>query len=103
MTPEQFTYWLQGFAEVSNSKTITEQQWKIIQDHLKLVFNKVTPTYPKDNAVPYTPPYKPFEINPLQQPWDKSPFNPPYRITCASPLVSAYGGYNPKLGGGGAC
>lgn len=46
MTPEQFTYWLQGFSEISD-KTPTENEWKIIQDHLALVFNKITPTYPK--------------------------------------------------------
>jgi len=45
MTPEQFTYWLQGFVELN--KTIpTEEQWKSIKDHLSVVFTKVTPPMP---------------------------------------------------------
>ena len=42
MTPEQFTYWLQGFTEL-NGAMPNEVQWKAITDHLKTVFNKVTP------------------------------------------------------------
>lgn len=96
MTSEQFVYWLQGFSEVSNSETITKQQWKIIQDHLKLVLNKVTPSYPKDTAVPYIPP-----AVPIYNPYNPYEIKPPYKVTCAAPSIS--GGYNPKLGGGGAC
>ncbi len=43
LTPEQFVYWLQGFIETSNPKSINKEQTKIIKDHLNLVFNKVTP------------------------------------------------------------
>jgi hypothetical protein len=43
MTPEQFTYWLQGFIEVENPKTLNLRQTKIIKDHLELVFKKETP------------------------------------------------------------
>lgn len=44
MTSEQFTYWLQGFDEIRQTKNPpTKKEWKIIQDHLKLVFTKVTP------------------------------------------------------------
>lgn len=43
MTSEQFTYWLQGFFEISNQHTLDENQVKIIRDHLDLVFTKVTP------------------------------------------------------------
>lgn len=42
MTPEQFCYWLQGFSEVNGSPPNTAQ-WKIIQDHIKQVFDKKTP------------------------------------------------------------
>lgn len=51
MTPEQFTYWLQGFTEISGTEP-TKEQWQIIKDHLGLVFKKVTPDYnfkPIDN------------------------------------------------------
>lgn len=54
MTAEQFAYWLQGFSEVGN-KGPTEEQWKIIQDHLALVFKKLTPTYSPPAAPPLSP------------------------------------------------
>jgi hypothetical protein len=44
MTPEQFAYWLQGFAELQNvDKPPTEEQWRVIKAHLRQVFIKVTP------------------------------------------------------------
>lgn len=42
MTSEQFAYWLQGYAELSDEPP-TAEQWQAIRDHLALVFNKVTP------------------------------------------------------------
>lgn len=39
----QFAYWLQGFSEINGGVAPTQEQWKIIQDHLNLVFMKVTP------------------------------------------------------------
>lgn len=42
MTPEQFTYWLQGYAEL-NAEPPTGEQWQSIKDHLATVFHKVTP------------------------------------------------------------
>lgn len=46
MKSEQFIYWLQGFDEIRQTKNPpTKKEWKIIQDHLKLVFTKVTPDY----------------------------------------------------------
>lgn len=44
MTAQEFCYWLQGHFELNGPK-LTEEQVKIVQDHLKLVFNKVTPDY----------------------------------------------------------
>ena len=43
MTAEQFTYWLQGFFELSGTTTLNEQQVKVVKDHIALVLNKVTP------------------------------------------------------------
>jgi hypothetical protein len=43
MTPEQFTYWLQGFVELGKGTAPTAEQWKSIQEHLSTVFQKVTP------------------------------------------------------------
>ena len=45
MTPENFTYWLQGFFEVQNPSTLDEVQTQIIKDNLALVFKKETPNY----------------------------------------------------------
>lgn len=42
MTPESFCYWLQGFFELQNPKTITPEQVAVIKEHLALVFTKVT-------------------------------------------------------------
>lgn len=44
MDSEKFVYWLQGFVELSDTNTISEKQWLIIKDHLKLVFDKKTPS-----------------------------------------------------------
>ena len=47
MKESDFVYWLQGFVELSDTGTISEKQWLVIKDHLKLVFDKVTPDRPK--------------------------------------------------------
>jgi len=44
MTPEQFCYWLQGFCEMTKTKEMDEDQFKMLKEHLALVFNKVTPS-----------------------------------------------------------
>ena len=48
MSPDNFTYWLKGFFEISDAKKLDEKQIDIIKDHLDLVFNKVTPI--RDNV-----------------------------------------------------
>lgn len=45
MTPEQFAYWLNGFAELNGGERPTAEQWKSITEHLQAVFVKVTPHY----------------------------------------------------------
>lgn len=47
MTPEQFCYWLQGFAEIHQMQP-TGQEWVIIMDHLAKVFDKQTPSREKE-------------------------------------------------------
>ncbi len=48
MTPENFCYWLQGKLEIDgNIESLTKEQVEIINDHLKLVFTKVTPNREK--------------------------------------------------------
>lgn len=38
MTSVNFTYWLQGFFEISGNNKVTEEQIKVIKNHLNLVF-----------------------------------------------------------------
>jgi hypothetical protein len=67
LTNDQFVYWLNGFFELSEAKELSEKQVQIIKDHLKLVFEKVTPDY-------QSPKYQTF-------PWDMSdPIIRPYTI-----------------------
>jgi len=56
MTNEQFTYWLQGYAEICGTEP-TAEQWQIIKDHLQTVFVKVTPRriIPQTTGVPIWP------------------------------------------------
>lgn len=53
MTPQDFCYWLQGYFEVSDSYKLSEEQAKVIKEHLDKVFKKEfkkesesTKTYP---------------------------------------------------------
>ena len=62
MTIEQFTYWLQGFMELTG-KPLTKRE-QIIKDHLAQVFTKKTPEYSKlilgngaTDLIPSNPPY----------------------------------------------
>jgi hypothetical protein len=42
VSPQDFAYWLQGYAEFHEGLP-SEKQWQMIKDHLQTVFNKVTP------------------------------------------------------------
>jgi hypothetical protein len=41
LTPDQFCYWFQGFAEL-HGEVPTKEQWDSIKRHLELVFRPVT-------------------------------------------------------------
>ena len=43
MTPENFCYWLQGYIELSNCKSLSPEQTQMISNHLQLVFKRETP------------------------------------------------------------
>ena len=43
MNAKSFTYWLQGFFELSETTDLSPKQIQMIKDHLNLVFEKVTP------------------------------------------------------------
>lgn len=55
MTPEQFAYWLQGFAELTPDQP-TMDQWAAIKQHLSTVFDKTTPAAPGDVPSVFSPP-----------------------------------------------
>jgi len=44
MNSLEFAYWLQGFFELANPKTLNETQVQIIREHLDMVFDKKTTT-----------------------------------------------------------
>lgn len=47
MTSRDFAYWLQGFAEIGGGAPPTAEQWKVIQNHLNLVFvHEIDPSMP---------------------------------------------------------
>ena len=46
MTSVQFSFWLQGFFELSETNSLSERQTEIIKNHLKLVFvYEIDPSY----------------------------------------------------------
>jgi hypothetical protein len=47
MTPENFCYWIQGLLELTpDLKTLTEEQVKMVRDHLGYVFTHMAPKAP---------------------------------------------------------
>ena len=40
MTPEQFCYWLNGHFDLSDNNKLSEEQVKVIKEHLGLVFEQ---------------------------------------------------------------
>lgn len=92
MNSETFTYWLQGFVEIANTDTISEKQWQIIKDHLKLVFDKKTPDRTQEElnyisrvtspSTPLPTDYKKLsDLIGKEFEWNKD-LKPPYTITC---------------------
>ena len=76
MSPENFTFWLNGFFELSGVTTLNEQQVQVIKEHLALVLHKVTPstvgsgTPPQQSRGPYTFPTYPDPSVPWYKPWE---------------------------------
>lgn len=78
MTPQEFCYWLQGYFELSPTVPLcglTQEQAKVVRDHLQLVFQKVTPT---PAVAPLSP--RPWE-------WQPAPYHPPISPICQSESV----------------
>lgn len=49
MTTEQFVYWINGYFEIANPKTLGEKEIQVIKDHLALVLKKETPNRNQDD------------------------------------------------------
>lgn len=47
MTERDFVYWLNGFFELSGATYLTDNQVRVVKEHLNLVFNKVTINSPE--------------------------------------------------------
>lgn len=87
MTPEQFCYWLQGFAELTATAP-TVEQWQSVREHIATVFKKVTPTVngpataaPALPGASLTGPYENYRKIYEDAAKPLSPFGP-YTITC---------------------
>jgi hypothetical protein len=61
----QFVYWLQGALELGQQKALSEEQVKIVQDHLNLVLQKQTPAYNLPKLSPGIG-VRPFELGGIQ-------------------------------------
>lgn len=90
MTPEQFVFWLQGFIEMADPKTLTEAQTAMLKEHLGLVFNKKTHTLADLQTVQKLPPESMEEMNEalrkiIEDSHTGTPMpKPPYTVTCAA-------------------
>lgn len=75
MSPQDFVYWLQGFAEL-NEAPPSKKQWQAIRDHLALVFDKRTPDYTLpalDKLYRFPTDWKwPYEVTCISSPRDTS-------------------------------
>ncbi len=65
MTSRDFCYWLQGFFEIADPKSLSKEQIDMIQKHLSMVFkHEIDPSYGDQahvaelNAI-HNPPQKP--------------------------------------------
>lgn len=74
MTPENFVYWLQGYMEINDPKSLGEKETQIIKDHLQLVLKKETPTYSAVNGGIY---------GPIKSSESVSDFKMPNTVLCA--------------------
>lgn len=91
MTPEQFTYWLQGYMEIADPKKLNEKQVQEIKNHLKLVFKKETPELsnpfihvdPTIHPYERTSPFWEIDLNPPPYIFDGDSLPPGTTITCS--------------------
>ena len=55
MKAVEFVYWLQGFYELNNPRTLNARQTEMVKKHLALVFkHEIDPSYSEDEKVQQT-------------------------------------------------
>lgn len=92
MSPEQFVYWLQGFAEMSPQAELSKVQWQIVKDHLAKVFDKRTP----NRSPHFAPAVPPAPVLPSDQDGIKFPPMPaPILPVPATPMTPSMPWYEP--------
>lgn len=89
MNEKDFVYWLQGWIELEDPESISDKQLQIIKDHLKLVFDKVTPVRTPDYSVAPVKADGPNiayrQLSDLiGKEFNQPTFKPPYEITCST-------------------
>jgi hypothetical protein len=86
MNYQEFTYWLQGFVEITNPDYILPHQLDIIRDHLNLV---IDPNYKKEEI-------KKIDIVPTfcQEIKTAMSFSQPMNMSCGVIFASAHGNGN---------
>ena len=85
MNAEKFTYWLQGALELNPDMLkngMTPEQVQTVQDHLDLVFTKVTPDRFKKEE-----PAFPFEFPDLLNPYNGTGNPPPHHPSTTSDRI----------------
>lgn len=84
MTPENFTYWLQGFFEITGTKEVTPEQVEMIKAHLGYVFAKPATIVPPSTTTGALEQLR--RAYERQSPWDQSiqqlPGTQPLVVTC---------------------
>lgn len=85
-----FCYWLNGYYELTES---TSSKWDlIVKDHLKLVFNKLTPNYvsPEESVKKMIEDYKEKDKHTKTNPFDfiNNPRGYPYDVATCSGIIN---------------
>jgi len=81
MKAAAFISWLAGFIDLVAPEAVTTAQWKTINEHLQLVFVKVTPEFDEDKTIDdyikelkkATESWPPPHVKPPTDPWKDKP------------------------------
>lgn len=80
MSASHFVAWLQGYIEISGGDGIDQDRWKMIKEHLQLVFEKVTPELGE-----LDPPCEDQVINDIVDAWKKKKETRPWSNPIPNP------------------